>query len=161
MMLSSKDLGGGWLDLVSAWGRFEQAAGYVEAGILSSKGRPPCVGAWIARARTSNFQPPLSGKNLKDLDRSFWKWWHNLQPQHRKDVEAEDGVVLPQIVGDMEVIRRPGKNGLLSVLAALWFWGSAPQLVNSTTLGSWAAAVDDVSWVVEQLTASPSTVSTA
>ena len=51
----------------------------------------------------------------------------------------------------MEVIRRPGKNGLLSVLAVLWFWGSAPEVVASSTVTFWGAAVDDVSWVIEQL----------
>ncbi len=40
LMLSSKDLGGGWLDLVAIWSQFEKAAGYTEAGILSSEGRP-------------------------------------------------------------------------------------------------------------------------
>ena len=152
LMLSSKDLGGGWLDLVSIWGRFEKAAGYMEAGILGSEDRPPCVGAWIARARSPRYQPALSRSNLEDLDRSFWRWWTALQPEHRMDNDvANDGHVLPQTPGDMEAIRRPGKNGLLSVLAALWFWGSTPEVEYSTTLGSWASAVDDVSWVIEEL----------
>lgn len=155
LMLASKDLGGGWMDLISSWRRFEKAAGYTEVEILSSTGRPPCVGAWISRARIPNYQPPLSSKNLKGLEQSFWKWWRALQPQYRKVIEARDGAILPQIVGDMETIRRPGKNGLLSVLAALWFWGSAPAVVQSGTVTSWGAAVDDVSWVIEQLTNSP------
>lgn len=150
-MLSSQDLGGGWLDLVSGWGQFEKAAGYLEAGILGSEGRPPCVGAWIARARSPKYQPPFVGKSLQALDRDFWIWWNTLQPQHRKDVDVEDGAILPRTLGGMEDIRRPGKNGLLSVLAALWFWGSSPQIVTSGTLTSWATAVDDVSWVIEQL----------
>ncbi len=149
-MLRSKDLGGGWLDLVSIWSRFEKAAGYMEAGILSSEGRPPCVGAWIARARSPRYQPALSRSNLEDLDRSFWRWWTALQPIYRQGL-SNDGHVLSQTSGDMEGIRRPGRNGLLSVLAALWFWGSTPQVELSTTLGSWASAVDDVSWVLEEL----------
>ncbi|KJA13066.1 hypothetical protein HYPSUDRAFT_209854 [Hypholoma sublateritium FD-334 SS-4] len=151
-MLASKDLGGGWLALISAWRRFEKAAGYSEAAILSSEGRPPCVGAWISRARSPKYQPPLSEKNLEDLDHSFWTWWRTLQPHHRKDVDAEDGSMLLRNVGDMHTIRKPGKNGILSVLAALWFWGSARHLVSSGTLSSWAAAVDDVFWVIEQMT---------
>ncbi len=81
LMLSSKDLGGGWLDLVAIWSQFEKAAGYTEAGILSSEGRPTCVGAWIARARSPRYQPALSRSNLEDLDQSFWRWWTALQPE--------------------------------------------------------------------------------
>ncbi|KAF9471141.1 hypothetical protein BDN70DRAFT_820400, partial [Pholiota conissans] len=62
--------------------------------------------------------------------------------------------VLSRCDGTLDDIRMPGKNGLLSVLAALFFWGvSAEGEEGSGGEASWKVAVDDVAWVMKGLVA--------
>ncbi|KAF8196481.1 hypothetical protein BJ912DRAFT_846763 [Pholiota molesta] len=58
-MLLSNDLGPSWVQLVRAWAHFEKDSGYEEQAKLGSAGRPPCVTAWIARARSVTYKPDL------------------------------------------------------------------------------------------------------
>ncbi|KAF9472053.1 hypothetical protein BDN70DRAFT_819199 [Pholiota conissans] len=60
-----------------------------------------------------------------------------------------DLVLRQDASGDLTNLRRPGKNGLLSVLAALFFWGVSAQGVRNDK--HWRAAVDDVHWVISCL----------
>ncbi|KAF8190124.1 hypothetical protein BJ912DRAFT_850288 [Pholiota molesta] len=119
-MLVSKDLGPAWQQLVRAWAHFERAESYEEKGKLGTVGRPACVAAWIARARSATYKPSTEHLSAG---------------------------------GNLENLRRPGKNGLLSVLAALFFWGVILSAENNGIVAQqrWKLSVDDVFWVISNL----------
>ncbi|KAF8175354.1 hypothetical protein BJ912DRAFT_804758, partial [Pholiota molesta] len=108
--------GRAWTQLVRAWAHFEKAERYEEKAKLRTEGRPACVAAWIARARSTTYRPNLVKLSL--FEKAFNTWWVGLQPAWR----VENGEILRTQTGNLEDLRRPGKNGLLSVLAALFFW---------------------------------------
>ncbi|KAF9472824.1 hypothetical protein BDN70DRAFT_775212, partial [Pholiota conissans] len=116
-MLISKDFGLSWVELVRAWAHFERAESFEEVEKLGTTGRPPCISAWIARARARTYQPDLG--TLSTFEKQFNSWWKSLQPEWRRN--GIDGVLVKQ-PGNFEEIRRPGKNGIVSVIAALFFW---------------------------------------
>ncbi|KAF9548607.1 hypothetical protein CPC08DRAFT_620538, partial [Agrocybe pediades] len=118
-MFKSESLGPQWSSLISSYSKFEAAHGYEGAAKLKSRHRPSMVGDWINRARPSTSWRP----NIRDISKladEFMKWWSSLQPQWRV---GEDGVILfKQKVGDWDSLRKPGLNGLLSVVAGLFYW---------------------------------------
>ncbi|KAF9554474.1 hypothetical protein CPC08DRAFT_766685 [Agrocybe pediades] len=69
---------------------------------LSMESRPAAVAAWIKRACAPNWRPEI--QDLQAYEKEFKVWWKGL-------LDNEDGLA------------KPGVNGLLSVLAALLFWG--------------------------------------
>ena len=76
----------------------------------------------------------------------FDAWWRSIQPKWR----VLDGQELAKDGVDFELLRRPGVNGLLSVLAALFFWGvGLGEAWGDCVL--WLAGVEDLMWVLEQL----------
>ncbi|KAF9471309.1 hypothetical protein BDN70DRAFT_939042 [Pholiota conissans] len=143
----SKDLGNAWHQLLTSWTQFEEASMYTENGTLGTKGRPPLVSEWIRYARSPKYSPKTLKLNI--VSSMFWAWWRGLQPEWR----ADDGSgVLPRSNGDLMTIRKPGKNGLLSVLALLFYWGIEAQGKGSRGgENDWKDAVDDVDWVIRGL----------
>lgn len=147
-LLASQDLGAQWQALVAAWLRFETAAGLtVPGGRLPSKGRPPLIAGWIKNARTPGY--PVNLGDVNAFKRTFNAWWNSLQPKWR--TEGRDGA-LKRDGGDWRsMCEYSGVNGLLSVVACLFFWGSATLTPSQSC--SWDTAVDDVLYVLEQLAA--------
>ncbi|KAF9470354.1 hypothetical protein BDN70DRAFT_821488, partial [Pholiota conissans] len=114
---------------------------------LGNQGRPAFIAEWIRYARAATYRP----KNLKleATEKTFWIWWRGLQPDWRAD--DGNGRLLRR-EGDLNPLRLPGKNGLLSVLAALFFWGLAARKQRGAGgEQSWSTAVDDVLWIVTGL----------
>ncbi|KAF9470946.1 hypothetical protein BDN70DRAFT_939309 [Pholiota conissans] len=146
-MFLSKDLGPSWLCLVRLWAQFEKDSQYEEEEKLGVAARPPCIKAWIARARSPTYKPDLGALPL--FEKSFRAWWTGLQPEWQ--LEGADGV-LKQQQGDLDCLRRPGKNGLVSVIAALFFWAAYAEEKGCTGWKqAWKASVGDVYWVVQNL----------
>ncbi|KAK0414413.1 hypothetical protein EV421DRAFT_1728615 [Armillaria borealis] len=113
---------------------------------LSAKGCPECVGQWIARARSQKWR--LTYANL-DIVSKFqepsWAWWANLQPEDHvdrsensvEDLECELDSHPVQIHPSMDVNweclkTHLGKNGLVSVMAALFFWSAEVEALPQT-----------------------------
>lgn len=141
-MLRSEALGPEWAELVGVWESFEVAAGFSTPAKLAATGRPPCIADWIQRARAPTYRPAIP--DLGDFARNFTAWWASLQPEWRRSTAAS----LSRKAGDYESIRKPGVNGLLSAIAALFFWGSARE---SNGPDGWLQAVDEVDWAIRQL----------
>ncbi|KAF9471459.1 hypothetical protein BDN70DRAFT_819959 [Pholiota conissans] len=121
-MFISTNLGPAWMQLVRTWAQFEKVENYKEMGKLGSSGRPSCVASWIKYARSANFRPDIGSLPL------FEK------------------------TGNLSDLRRPGKNGLVSVIAALFFWGIRSQEKGDTESNrGWHLAIDDVQWVIHHL----------
>lgn len=140
-MLRSQDLGPEWTALIGLWEALETSETPPGAlSKLSAKGRPECIGAWIQRARAPTYRPAIA--DYKAFASGFEAWWRALQPEWRR---SADGALL-RGKGDFVAVRVTGVNGLLSVLAALFFWGAASGIQRD----SWLEAVEDVAWVLEQ-----------
>lgn len=124
------------------WVKFEEDAQFQGDGRLGARRRPQAIGDWIQRARTPEFRPAI--KNVARFAADFSAWWRGLQPEWRR---ASSNV--GPAGGDWTHIRRSGVNGLLSVVAALFFWG---DIVRGTPARAvWLKAMEDVLFVFEQL----------
>ncbi|PPQ76893.1 hypothetical protein CVT26_000663 [Gymnopilus dilepis] len=142
LMVQMKDLGPQWLTLLERWTEFEKRAEYKENGKLGSQNRPVCIGDWIQRKRSTTWRPVVE---IKEMQKTFKKWWISLQPKWRL---SDDGKIIRSAVrGDWSCLRKSGLNGLYSVIAGLYFWG--------TTLGGegveqdqWVKVVEDVELVI-------------
>lgn len=143
-MLRAEALGAPWDEIVRLWEAFEVQNGAANVGRIGATRRPTCVADWIQRARAPAYRPSIT--NFKKFSSDFFAWWAAIQPDWRRD---GDSALLRQS-GDMSDISRSGVNGLLSVLAALFFWGTALG-ENREVDGDWKAAVEDVDWVLREL----------
>jgi len=137
MLESESRMGEAWTTMVRAWALFEAASGYEEVKKLGAVGRPSAVGDWIGRARSSTWRPVI--RDLPQYEASFWIWWSAIQPDWRLD---EGDLVRERVVGDWEPLRRPGINGMVSVLVALFYWG-LEILEDSSGRNRWLSAVEE------------------
>ncbi|RDB23146.1 hypothetical protein Hypma_009711 [Hypsizygus marmoreus] len=143
-MLQSKSLGPAWMALVSAWATFEAKENYQQQGKLLTTRRPTAVADWIQRHRSPTWLPKV---DVASFEEDFSEWWKALQPGWR---HADDGQLI-RGAGDWAEtnLRRPGLNGVLSILAALFFWGV--EVAKGADARAWSHAVDDVAWVMGHL----------
>ncbi|KAF9536463.1 hypothetical protein CPC08DRAFT_731593, partial [Agrocybe pediades] len=139
-LLQSKDLGPRWTILLEDWQKFEQLHGFSGDLKLKATSRPSIIGDWIQRARSVSWDPPIP--NVAQFGGQMSTWWTALQPSWRLDGNGELDFTLTN--GNWDCLRAPGQNGLLSVIAGLFFWGVKCQNAKkSATQEHWARMVDD------------------
>ncbi len=114
---------------------------------LSTAHRPAAVHKWLQLCRRNYDQRPEMSDEVSFAE-AWWKWWTELQPAWRD--RSDDGrPVVGATVGDnWQTLARPGKNGMLITLLTLLWW---KEVATQATEASWADAVKDVAWVMEQL----------
>ena len=140
------DLGEEWVGLLRIWAKFEGQAAYQPQGTLGTLHRPQVVKDWVKRARSATWRPIIN--DTTDLENSYRKWWASLQPAWRR---FEDGAFASDLAdGDWTELRKPGINGLLSVLAALFYWGLS-VVGDSEVRQRWLLAVGDCTVVFNYL----------
>jgi hypothetical protein len=139
-------LGDWWAELVRLWMVFEEKEAFKEHGKLSATHRPLCVFEWIGRVHSPTWRPTIT--SILALEKSFQAWWCDLQPSWR--ISGNGSIALDRVDGDFEALRKPGLNGILSVMTALFYWGCKVQR-NAKYHASWASAVEDCILVLEQL----------
>ncbi|PPR04509.1 hypothetical protein CVT24_013115 [Panaeolus cyanescens] len=138
-------LGDDWVRLVDAWSVFQRKAGFEEDRRLPTKNRPTVIKDWIARARNPLYRPDI--RNIGEYEASFDAWWSSMQPDWR----LERGKVNRDLVdGDWSDLRLPGLNGLVSVVAALFYWGLAVN-GNKTRTVAWQKSVRDCTTALQHL----------
>lgn len=142
-LFESTNLGPEWAALLSGWFKFEEQAGFQDSGKLGTRRRPRAVSDWIQRARTPTFRPEIT--DVDEFAADFTAWWQSLQPEWRCSGNGEAA----RDDGDWKDIRRSGVNGLVSVVAALFFWGNAIQPAGDRV--DWLEALGDVTYVFEHL----------
>ncbi|KAJ7836428.1 hypothetical protein B0H13DRAFT_1913068 [Mycena leptocephala] len=102
--------------------------------------------AWMrmeAACKFENAKPALPKKNRPEqLD--------GLQPEWQKKDTDESCVVGGAYSNEWDTLTYWGENGLLSVVASLYFWGCAVQDAGNGE-EHWERAVNDVAWVLEGL----------
>ncbi|KAF5335452.1 hypothetical protein D9758_018183 [Tetrapyrgos nigripes] len=98
---------------------FEHSQRYTD-GKLSAMGRPIAVGNWVSRARNPGYRPPATSL-LKD-QATFENWYDTLQPEGRE--LTLEGLRSQEGSFDWTQLCHSGQNGVMSVVAALFFWHS-------------------------------------
>lgn len=152
--LSKIPLGGRYDDLMTALVRLEEAYGFVDSGRkgLEKDHRPEILTRWIANGRarggrTKDFA--LAKNEVSGFVSTWWKWWEEIQPQWRvkREKKWERGSPADS---DWEVMALPGPNGMLSVIATLYWWGCTaagdPELEKE-----WEEGLLETGWVLSQL----------
>ncbi|KAK0456977.1 hypothetical protein EV421DRAFT_1688622, partial [Armillaria borealis] len=111
----SKDFGLEWTSIVNSWVAFQVVSDFESKDKLSPRFRPECVGQWISRGRSQTWRPPYEGIDLtRKFQDLFWAWWAHLQPELQ---------IHPSMAVDWGCLEtRSGINGILSIIAALFFW---------------------------------------
>ena len=118
---------------------------------LPTPNRPPEVGQWIAKARSSNLPDyKKGGRTFSMLVDSIFAWWSTLQPSWRS---FERGTVSRQVQGSWGPLRYPRINGLLSVVILVYWWS---HILDEKEPEDGARAdydffADDVAWVLSNL----------
>lgn len=173
-----------WKQLIDVWLTFEHvfdspgsqynAPVNVNNTLPRSEHRPQCIAQWCKRARAQNWRAHRAGptgidaktindiqtllKWLDKMDTDFSSWWNELKEAHEKksDINASPALLCP------------GINGLLNVVASLFFWAEGIQDFESHTADDtsersvqefdktkkgWFEAVQDVRGVVEGMLA--------
>ncbi|KDR76064.1 hypothetical protein GALMADRAFT_15531, partial [Galerina marginata CBS 339.88] len=111
-------------EVVDAWMALEVQSGYKEVSRLKSMKRPVAIAKWIWRARAPTWRPAIA--SLDQYGTSFLAWWTVLQPDWRLS-DDKKSINVDATGEDWESLRKPGLNGLVSVVAALFYWGCAVQ----------------------------------
>ncbi|KAK7043466.1 hypothetical protein R3P38DRAFT_2767090 [Favolaschia claudopus] len=146
--MTKEDLGCHYHALVAAWTRMEVASRFeFSSANLPAKHRPKEVGTWIGSSR--RVEPAIEDPTQYALE--WQRWWDSLQPSWR--VRGGDGrwTVLEKYgAGGKEwgSLYRWGINGVLSIVASLYFWGRAVRL-NPEMYATWESAVQDTVWILE------------
>jgi hypothetical protein len=117
-MLNAPLLGHDWMKIVDTWVRYQTASDCNNDCKLAATGCPACISAWIQCKCSLTWCPEIT--DLNKFEAGFWTWWGSLQPEWREGFQ--------QVNGDWEVLQRPGINGIVSMLAALFYWGTASGL---------------------------------
>ncbi|KAJ7893223.1 hypothetical protein B0H13DRAFT_1474817, partial [Mycena leptocephala] len=126
--ISREFIGAAYEEVVEAWIELEKLYGFV-VGNNTLKGgeRPKEVTQWVrdGRGRT---MPMIPITDLGKFENGWWKWWTALQPSWRGSwrgrTESARGKPAD---ASWEKLAVPGQNGLLSVVATLYWWGYAEK----------------------------------
>ncbi|PPQ84920.1 hypothetical protein CVT26_008766 [Gymnopilus dilepis] len=142
---TSEDLGEKWTKFLGLWKAFEQREGFKDGAKLGSRNRPAIVEEWIAhRHRSTIWRPAI---DLKDFESNFKAWWTALQPEWRV---SRGSIKKSQLDGEWGPLRRSGKNGFLSIVAALFYWGINAQ-ESAKSRKAWLTALSDCTSALERL----------
>ncbi|KAJ7732893.1 hypothetical protein B0H16DRAFT_1328501 [Mycena metata] len=157
-VLQTEDLGCHFTALVAALVKLESVYGFDDTkygAAIPAEHRPTEVTQWIRGGRDRTKKVPKIG-NLVKYVKVWQTWWNSLQPEWRRR-DGEGNLMAGGEVGygaadAWGVLDTGGPNGWLSVVASLYFWGvCSGQSVEMK--GRWDAAVQDVMWMLEGLTA--------
>ncbi|KAJ7075707.1 hypothetical protein B0H15DRAFT_791504 [Mycena belliarum] len=143
--------------LLAALVSVEAAYGYAENPTrgLPKDGRPEIVNTWIWGGRGQRSKTRHEIKDLKAFIQSWDAWWASIQPPWRRK-DAQGRYIIGKYGEDWDCLDYPGQNGTLSVVAALYFWGTTRRPLSELPKNAqdeWEAAVQDVSWMLEGLAA--------
>ncbi|KAJ7175673.1 hypothetical protein C8R46DRAFT_863709, partial [Mycena filopes] len=155
-VLARRDLGIHFRVLMETLIRLETRFGFDRVprnGVLKHL-RPEEVTTWIASARGAR-SPRAYGAGVRSIGGyalRWMAWWDSLQPAWRGR-EANGRWMQDEVQPGMDwgSLSSPGPNGCLSLVAALYFWGSACEDLPGTMVekADWEMAVHDVTWVLE------------
>ncbi|KAJ7030236.1 hypothetical protein C8F04DRAFT_961982 [Mycena alexandri] len=145
------NLGAHFNALLAAWTRIEAASRFENsAGAITKHLRPEQVNRWIHCGRGRKGRPDMTVRNPAEYGRQWWAWWDTLQPAWRGKDSAGAWLIAGSYGKEWDELMFWGQNGVLSVVASLYFWGCAVQ-ENVELVGDWEVAVNNAAWVCEGL----------
>ncbi|RDB26978.1 hypothetical protein Hypma_005040 [Hypsizygus marmoreus] len=121
--------------------------------------RPNEIKEWINQGRGRNNRVVVID-NVNEFAEQWWAWWTILQPKWRaKDNNGRPVAAIPDktISEDWRCLRVPGGNGLICVVAGLYWWGRKLEEAKIDTKANkenWNAAVNDCLWVLQRVMSS-------
>ncbi|KAJ7169407.1 hypothetical protein C8R46DRAFT_848851, partial [Mycena filopes] len=156
--LLRRDLGVHFQTLVETLIRVEERFGWIEGaprGITKNL-RPDELTSWISAGRGKRSKNAYDAgiRDIAGYAARWTAWWDSLQPDWRAREDDKRWRVYSEYdVGmDWGSLASPGQNGGLSLVAGLYFWGTACLDVPGTTAAEkelWETALLDVVWVLE------------
>jgi hypothetical protein len=148
-----------WAKLVARFYDFEAKWGFAEGTWqMGSAHRPPQVATWLSRRKWT--MGPTIGSDIGTRATPelwvgrWWRWWESLQPVDRV-LFLDDKMQRPETADWSEMATMHGNNGLLQVIATLFWWGERVEgrrrPRDPEQWNDFMEAVDDVTWVLDQL----------
>ncbi|KAJ7649147.1 hypothetical protein DFH06DRAFT_918972, partial [Mycena polygramma] len=162
--VSKKDLGDSFNAVLRLFIELERGYRWTVGAVrgLSSTNRPSQVASWVSLGRggrggwiSNGVGPKIV--SLAVFDAAWWAWWKELQPKWRVQDGGRPGrftrdTYPPRRKENWSSLRHPGQNGVLSLVATLYWWGKAvEQAGEREDRESWAEAVTDVKWMLRGL----------
>jgi hypothetical protein len=147
--LTKIDLGPSFHKVLRAFIEIESLADFADQKKgFSRAGRPEELGKWIAAGRWRRSPPVVT--DVQAFAKSWWSWWDGLQPKWREGRQSSDMSV--GVYGDdWGVLKVPGPNGWLSVVACLYWWGCATSDSAPHLLRDYEEGVRDVIFMMDGL----------
>ncbi|KAJ6467403.1 hypothetical protein C8R45DRAFT_838460 [Mycena sanguinolenta] len=131
-----------WTKGVQLWWDLERSTRFVSPvkGLGTTK-RPDEIHTWIKCARTT--KPKI--KSMSKFVEEWQEWWRLLNPEWRTMCDEVTGMLRAD-EESLEMLRKPGANGLLSVMIGLKWWRDEEGETRE-----WVTAFEDVTWVMGRL----------
>jgi hypothetical protein len=139
-------------ELLESWVALEHLYSFKIGTKYLAKGtsRPVQVQDWIRDGRGwTQATRPIT--NIPQFETDWWAWWTELQPAWRGSRRGAVKTVAPE-GADWGKLVVAGQNGLLSVVATLYWWGVAEKKGGVAASASWEEVVTDTTWVLRGLT---------
>ncbi|KAJ7825874.1 hypothetical protein B0H14DRAFT_2368606, partial [Mycena olivaceomarginata] len=156
--VSRQCLGTDYDALLEAFTAWEQSSGWAASGklkALPNAPRPTQLADWIKDARGKTLAVRLI-TDTKCFATTWWQWWTGMQPSWRDSRCGRAGSRCVAVLdkADWGSLQTSGQNGLLSVVATLYWWGCAEKgLGEGNTTSDWNDAVADTTWVLRSWSA--------
>jgi hypothetical protein len=135
-------------DLLAAFVKREQSQNFQQSGSLGTALRPMQVSDWIRDGwgRSGKVRPI---KDLQKYETEWGAWWAALQlPWRGPWREQRAGAVPAPKDAEWGKLGFTGQNGVLSVVAALYWWACAERVRGIQVSSGWRDAVEDTTWVL-------------
>ncbi|KAJ7983071.1 hypothetical protein DFH06DRAFT_977918, partial [Mycena polygramma] len=152
-VLSRVDLGIHFRSLMETVIRIEEVHGFddMPRNGLEKNLRPVEVKLWIGKARGVRSQHAYDAgiSNVEEYVERWNAWWDFIQPSWRKRDAA--GWKIHEAYDekwDWGTLAMKGPNGVLNLVASLYFWGAAAR-GDLIRRAKFEAAVQDVLWMLE------------
>ncbi len=148
-------LGPRWQRLVDCFTLLKEENNFEKRGELAGDGRPAMLSKWIQYGRltrSKTMPTTLDASNLAAFKHAYQTWYDGLQPDWREK-EGEDWKrpKLGRKQQDWGLLDVRGINGMLSVVACLYWWGMVVSEQAQSDFDEWERAAEDVSWVMEKM----------
>ncbi|KAJ7164578.1 hypothetical protein C8R43DRAFT_878769 [Mycena crocata] len=139
-----------WAVCVENFMNFEGACGYGDEGMnVPTTDRPAGVKWWLARGRKWDKTVDLGELGAVGSDETF------IDHVLKKDSRGQGGGGMMTVPAECDwstMEKWHGKNGILQVMASLLWWGERVE-AHPLDTARWSSAVDEVSYVLGEITA--------
>ncbi|KAF7982375.1 hypothetical protein HWV62_29124 [Athelia sp. TMB] len=144
--------------LETAYGFKTSTVSFQGAGGKKAPPKPKELADWVKDGRGRRLKPEVYDATV--MEKSWWSYWLAIQPEWRgsaRPLATTPPSDLPPEPEHWGPLVAPGPNGMLGIVACLYWWGCTvkgvmvDKIKNSGTVPAWEAAVADVTYVLRGL----------